>query len=160
MAATTSTKPHRRVLSAATLANDRVRNSAGEDLGRVEEIMLDIPSGKVAYVVLSFGGFLGMGNKLFAVPWNALRVDEDAHQFILDVDRKTLETAPGFDKDNWPDFADPSFGRDVHSHYGRTPYWEHDVTDAGDYVGDDRQTNRSIEFDPSTGYRAGGGAGS
>jgi len=156
MPATTAQKQHRRVLSAATLANDRVRNVAGEDLGRVEEIMIDIPTGTVAYVVLSFGGFLGMGDKLFAVPWSALRIDEDAHQFIFDVERSVLENAPGFDKDKWPDFADSDFGKQIHHHYGRTPYWEHDVTDAGDYVGDDQQPNRSIEFDPSTAYRAGG----
>jgi hypothetical protein len=115
--------------------------------------MIDLPSGRVAYVVLSFGGFLGIGDKLFAVPWSALRVDEGEHEFILDVDRKTLENAPGFDKDNWPDMADATFGTSVHQHYGRTPYWEHDVTDAGDYVGDDRQTNRSIEYEPTEGYK-------
>ena len=70
-------KKYRRVLAASTLAGDSVRNSAGEDLGKVDEIMIDIPSGRVAYAVLSFGGVLGMGNKLFAVPWSALRVDED-----------------------------------------------------------------------------------
>ena len=64
----------RRVLSASTLQGDRVRNSAGEDLGKVDQIMIDIPSGRVAYVVLSFGGVLGIGNKLFAVPWRALHV--------------------------------------------------------------------------------------
>ena len=66
-------KKYRRVLAASTLAGDQVQNSAGEDLGKVDEIMIDIPAGKVAYAVLSFGGFLGMGNKLFAVPWSALR---------------------------------------------------------------------------------------
>ena len=92
---------YRRVLAASTLAGDSVRNSAGEDLGKVDEIMIDIPSGKVAYAVLSFGGVLRMGNKLFAVPWSALTVDEDEKCFILDVDKQTLESAPGFDKDNW-----------------------------------------------------------
>jgi len=72
--------------------------------------MIDIPAGKVAYAVLSFGGFLGMGNKLFAVPWSALKLDEDKKHFILDVDKKKLENAPGFDKDNWPDMADTSWG--------------------------------------------------
>ena len=68
-------KKYRRVLSASTLEGNDVRNSAGEDLGKVDEIMIDIPSGRVAYAVLSFGGVMKMGNKLFAVPWNALRVD-------------------------------------------------------------------------------------
>jgi len=151
---TSRDRRRRRVLSAGTLAGDRVRNAAGEDLGKVEEIMIDLASGRVAYVVLSFGGFLGIGDKLFAIPWRALRVDEGEHQFVLDVDRKTLESAPGFNKDNWPDMADPTFGAAIHEHYGHTPYWEHDVTDAGDYVGDERQTNRSIEFEPAVGYKA------
>jgi hypothetical protein len=118
------TKRYRRVMSAGTLAGDRVRNAAGDDLGKIEEIMLDVPSGRVAYAVLSFGGFLGMGNKLFAVPWNALTLDEQEHQFILDVDKQVLESAPGFDKDNWPDMADPNWGAQIHTHYGSTPDWE------------------------------------
>ena len=124
-----------RVLTASTLTGDRVRNRAGEDLGKVEQIMIDISSGRVAYVVLSFGGFVGIGDELFAVPWDAMRLDEGEHEFILDVDRKTLENAPGFNKDAWPDMADPAFATTVHQHYGKAPYWEHDVTDAGDYVG-------------------------
>ena len=113
-------RKYRRVLAASTLAGDSVRNAAGEDLGKVDEIMIDIPSGKVAYAVLSFGGVLRMGNKLFAVPWSALSVDEDEKCFILDVDKNTLETAPGFDKDNWPDMANPDFGKQIYGHYGTT----------------------------------------
>src|SRR6266487_3415781 len=116
-------KKYRRVLAASTLCGDSVRNSAGDDLGKVDEIMIDIPSGRVAYAVLSFGGVLGMGNKLFAVPWSALTVDEDEKCFILDVDKKTLETAPGFDQDNWPDMADTAWGSKIFEHYGATPYW-------------------------------------
>jgi len=145
----------RRVLAASTLTGDRVRNGAGEDLGKIEQIMIDIPSGRVAYAVLSFGGFMGIGDKLFAVPWSAMRVDQGEHQFVLEVDRQALENAPGFDKDSWPDMADPAFGTNINQHYGRTPYWEHDVTDAGNYVGDDRQNNRSMEYEPTVGYRAG-----
>jgi sporulation protein YlmC with PRC-barrel domain len=117
-------KRYRRVLSASTLAGDHVQNSAGEDLGKVNEIMIDIPSGKVAYAVLSFGGFLGMGNKLFALPWSALKLDEGKKCFVLDVDKKKLENAPGFDKDNWPDMADTSWGTRIFSYYGAVPYWE------------------------------------
>ena len=121
---TDSDKTYRRVLSASTLAGDSVRNAAGESLGKVDELMIDIPTGKVAYAVLSFGGVLRMGNKLFAVPWNALKVDEDEKCFILDVDKQTLESAPGFDKSNWPDMADTSWGTKVFQHYGTEPYWE------------------------------------
>jgi sporulation protein YlmC with PRC-barrel domain len=121
---TDSDKNYRRVLSASTLAGDSVRNASGEHLGKVDEIMIDIPSGKVAYAVLSFGGVLNLGAKLFAVPWGALQVDEDEKCFVLNVDKRTLENAPGFDKDNWPDMADPSWGSKIFQHYGITPYWE------------------------------------
>ena len=117
-------KRYRRVLSASTLAGDSVRNPAGDDLGKVDEIMIDIPSGQVAYAVLSFGGVLRMGNKLFEVPWSALRVDEDEKCFILDADKSKLESAPGFDKNNWPDMADHSWGEEIFRHYGARPYWE------------------------------------
>jgi sporulation protein YlmC with PRC-barrel domain len=119
-------RKYRRVLAASTLAGDAVENSAGEGLGKVDEIMIDIPTGRVAYAVLSFGGFLRMGNKLFAVPWDVLKVDEDKKCFILDLEKSLLENAPGFDKDNWPDMADQSWGRQIYSYYGRTPYWENE----------------------------------
>ncbi len=126
-------KKYRRVLSASTLAGDSVRNPAGEDLGNLDQIMIDIPSGKVAYAVLSFGGVLGMGSKLFAVPWSALKVDEDQKCLILDADKKKLENAPGFDKDKWPNMADNSWGSEVSRFYGVAPYWEKEerVTRAG-----------------------------
>ena len=67
-----------------------------------------------------------LGNKLFAVPWSALTVDEDQKCFILNVDRKMLESAPGFDKDNWPDMADNTWASGVYRHYGVSPYWENE----------------------------------
>ena len=117
-------KMYRNVLAASTLAGNSVRNSGGDDLGQIDEIMIHIPSGRVAYAVLSFGGLLGIGGKLFAVPWSALKVDEDKKCFILDVDKKRLESAPGFDKDNWPDMTDTTWGSEVFTYYGATPYWE------------------------------------
>jgi len=114
----------RRVLSANTLEGDSVRNSADEDLGTIKEIMIDIPTGRVAYAVVSFGGVLGIGDKLFAVPWSALKVDEDEKCFILDVDKNSLENAPGFDKDNWPDMADTVWGAEIYRYYDAKPYWD------------------------------------
>jgi sporulation protein YlmC with PRC-barrel domain len=140
---TGSGKRTRRVLSAGSLAGDRVRNSAGEDLGKIEEIMIDVPSGRVGYAVLSFGGFLGLGNKLFAVPWDAFTIDEAEKQFILNVDKKVLEDAPGFDKDNWPDMADPDFGSQIYGHYGSKPYWDESDVDISDREFD-RDRNRTL----------------
>ena len=117
-------KKYRRVLAASTLESDEVRNSAGEKLGKVDEIMIDIPSGRVAYAVLFFGGALGMGNKLFALPWDIVRVDEDEKCFILDVNKEMLKTAPGFDKDNWPDMADRTWASGIFEHYNASPYWD------------------------------------
>lgn len=74
--------------------------------------------------MLSFGGFLGFGGKLFAIPWQALTLNEPEHEFILNADRKLLENAPGFDRDNWPNMADPEFSRLIHDYYGCEPYGE------------------------------------
>ena len=113
-----------RVLSASTLSGDGVRNAAGEDLGKIEDFMIDLENGRVAYAVLSFGGFLGMGNKLFAVPWQAMTLDTADHKFVLNVDKELLKKAPGFDKDNWPDMTDRSWGAGIYQYYGQKPYWE------------------------------------
>jgi sporulation protein YlmC with PRC-barrel domain len=112
------------VLSATTLKGDRVRSTAGQDLGKIEEFMIDLENGRVAYAVLSFGGLLGVGNKLFAIPWRALSLDTDRHEFALNVDKETLEKAPGFDKNDWPDMTDRAWGSRIHEYYGYLPYWE------------------------------------
>lgn len=117
----------RRVVRAGKMAGDRVRNPAGENLGHIEEIMIDVATGGIAYAVLSFGGFLGLGNKLFAIPWEALTLDQRDHQFILNIDRRQLENAPGFDKEHWPDMADRAWGSQVFAYYGFKPYWERDA---------------------------------
>jgi sporulation protein YlmC with PRC-barrel domain len=111
------------VLSATTMVGDGVRNELGEDLGKVEEIMIDYTNGRIAYAVLSFGGFLGLGNKLFAVPWEALTLDTREHKFTLNVPKDKLERAPGFDKDNWPDMADPTCRTGIYDYYGCGHYW-------------------------------------
>jgi sporulation protein YlmC with PRC-barrel domain len=111
------------VLSAGTLKGDTVVNKRGEDLGKIEDIMLDLDAGRVAYAVLSFGGFLGMGDKLFAIPWSALEVDTVQKRVVLDAPKERLEAAPGFDKNNWPNMADRTWGETVYSHYGQRPYW-------------------------------------
>jgi sporulation protein YlmC with PRC-barrel domain len=116
--------PGPRLMTASTLEGDRVVNRAGEDLGEIEEIMLDVPAGRIAYAVMSSGGFLGMGDKLFAIPWSALTLDTDNKCFVLDVDRQRLQDAPGFDKDNWPNTPDHEFDTRLHSYYGARPYWE------------------------------------
>lgn len=111
------------VLSAGTLTGDTVRNSAGDDLGTLEEIVIDLDRGRVAYVVLASGGFLGLGGKFFALPWDIIKVDTDEKVVIVDVEEDAIKNAPGFDKDNWPDLADLTWVEDVYRYYGREPYW-------------------------------------
>lgn len=110
--------PGPELMSASTLIGDHVCNKDEEDLGEIKEIMLDTRSGKVRYAVVSFGGFLGMGSKLFAVPWNALSLDTENKRFVLDVERDRLKDAPGFDKDKWPNMSDPGWSKKVHHYYG------------------------------------------
>jgi len=110
------------VLAADTLAGDKVVNRQKENLGTIEHLMIDVEKGRVAYAVLSFGGFLGMGDKLFAIPWSALALDTVEGQFVLDVDKKSLDRAPGFDKAHWPNMADPTWGAEVSTYYGTKPH--------------------------------------
>lgn len=109
------------LMGADTLIGDSVVNAAEEDLGDIKEIMLDMQTGQVAYAVLAFGGFLGMGEKLFAVPWQALHLDTINKRFVLNVEKDRLKTAPGFDKDAWPDMGDLSWASGIHSFYGTDP---------------------------------------
>ena len=113
-----------KVLPVSTLMGFRVINPAGDDLGKIEDIAIDMASGRIAYAVLSFGGFLGFGSKYFALPWEALRLSSAEEAFILHVDRAVLEKAPGFDKEQWPEMADRQWGAGIYSHYGYRPYWE------------------------------------
>lgn len=112
-----------RALSAGSLIGDSVVNRAGDDLGKIDELMIDLAHGRVAYAVLSFGGLLGLGDKLFAIPWSMLTVDAEKERFVLDVSKSQLENADGFDKDNWPDFAEDSFHTTTYGYWGQTPYW-------------------------------------
>jgi sporulation protein YlmC with PRC-barrel domain len=123
-AATQTAKTYGLVLSASTLKGDKVVNHKGEELGKIEEIMLDLDRGRIAYAVLSFGGFLGMGDKLFAIPWQAFSVDTVKKRLVLNTNKELLEKATGFDKSNWPDMADPILGTKLYGYYGFKPYWD------------------------------------
>ena len=116
--------PEGRNLTAKTLIGNRVKNVQGEALGKVEDLMLDLEAGRIAYAVVNYGGVMGVGNKLFAVPWSAFTLDTDDHTFVLEVERDVLDSDEGFDKNNWPDAADRDWGRRTHEHYGARPYWD------------------------------------
>lgn len=112
--------PGPRLMGADTLVGDDVYNYQDEKLGDIKEIMLNVPDGTIEYAVLSFGGVLSLGEKLFAVPWTALKLDTENKRFMLDVDKDRLSDAPGFDKDAWPDFADQSWANEIRDYYGTT----------------------------------------
>jgi sporulation protein YlmC with PRC-barrel domain len=116
-------------LTASSVIGDDVYNTAGEKLGDIKDVMLDIREGKIEYFVLECGGFLGLGEKLFAIPFRLLRVDPKNQAFVLDQDKDTLKNAPGFDKDHWPNTNDHSFdntntywGGFMGSNTGGVPY--------------------------------------
>ncbi|SRR5690554_367928 len=110
------------LMGANTLIGNNVYNSKSENLGDIKEIMLDMRTGRVSYAVLEFGGFLGMGSKLFAVPWSVLKLDTVEKRFIFDVSKESLENAPGFEKDDWPNMADPAWEKGIHDYYGAPLY--------------------------------------
>lgn len=121
--------PGPEIMAAGTLAGDNVVNGKGEDLGEIKEIMIDVPSGQVAYAVLSLGGVFGIGDRLYAIPWHALTLDADRKCFVLDVDAERLKAAPGFDKNHWPSMADSTWASEVHAYYGQPNYWQSDRGD-------------------------------
>ena len=118
-----TTQETRNLLSAESIIGTAVENVDRENLGEIKDIMIDLTTGRIGYVVLSFGGILGMGDKLFAIPWKAFSVSQMEKVFFLDVPKDKLEQAPGFDKDNWPDMADHTWGTSIHNYYGYDPYW-------------------------------------
>ena len=111
-------------VKASSIMGTNVCNPKGDSLGDIKEVVIDPHTGKVAYAVVSFGGFLGMGEKLFAIPFSALEYNETKNEYVLDVSKEKLEAAPGFDPDNWPAMSDEKWNRDVYKYYERSPYWE------------------------------------
>jgi sporulation protein YlmC with PRC-barrel domain len=113
-------------VSASKIIGEAVINRKKESLGTILELVFDTEQGSMVYVVLSFGGFMGMGHKLFAIPWEAFEFSPAEYKLILNVSKEKLKNAPGFDPENWPDFADRSWGERVHNYYGYRARWSTD----------------------------------
>jgi sporulation protein YlmC with PRC-barrel domain len=119
------------IYRASKLIGTDVENPQGENLGDIKDVVIDPETGQMAYAVLAFGGILGMGEKYFAVPWQALAPKTPTtkgaqyDRFVLNVDKERLKNAPSFNKDNWPDMADRQWAQQVYSYYGVQPYWTH-----------------------------------
>ncbi len=109
--------PGPELMGANTLIGDNVHNLQDEHLGEIKEIMLDMRTGKIAYAVLAHGGLFTIGEKLFAVPWSALKLDTENKRFVLNVQKERFENAPGFNSDQWPDMADSTWADSVQTFY-------------------------------------------
>jgi sporulation protein YlmC with PRC-barrel domain len=110
------------------LIGAQVDNPQGENLGEIKDVVFD-SRGRIAYAVLGFGGFLGMGEKYFAVPWASLtpaagQKPADREHYVLSIDKERLKQAPGFDKNNWPNMADRTWAEQIHAFYGAPAYRE------------------------------------
>ena len=118
-------------LASSTLAGYKIRDHNGEELGKVRDVVIDLEAGRVAYVAVQVGGFLGMNDRLLAVPWEALQVDAVNRQLMLNVEPETLQNQPTFQKDKWPGTTDDDRQplKKVYEYYGFTPYWAEDGGD-------------------------------
>lgn len=110
---------------ASKIIGEAVVNRQGESVGKIDELVIDARKNRIAYAVLSFGGFLGMGNKLFAMPWEAFEFSTTENKLILNVEKEKLKEAPGFEKgDAWPDFSDKMWGESIYNYYNYVPPWK------------------------------------
>jgi sporulation protein YlmC with PRC-barrel domain len=111
-------------VKASNMIGTDVVDPQGKNLGDVKEVVIDPRTGKVAYAVVSFGGFLGMGEKLFAIPFSSFKYNVEKNEYVLDISKERLKAAPGFDADHWPSMSEEKWNRDVYKYYERSPYWE------------------------------------
>ena len=123
MAIAQDSTPAHRLIAGAKVAGTPVYDTAGERLGAVEDVMIDKESGRIAYAVLSFGGFLGMGEKHHPLPWAALRYDTALGGYVVALDRTRLEGAPALADASDAAWGDPVWGQRIHDYYGLSPYW-------------------------------------
>lgn len=105
------------IVNSEDVVGVEVENTQGENLGKIEALMMDKLTGKVAYVVLSFGGFLGMGDKLFAMPWHIFSYNPDSEKFVISMSKERLKNSPGFDKNHWPDMTSSSWTNSIRDYY-------------------------------------------
>jgi sporulation protein YlmC with PRC-barrel domain len=108
---------YRKVVKASEVVGVDVKNLNSENLGKINEVVIDKAHGKVSYLVLDFGGILGFGNKFFAIPWSLFTYNEVNDCFMLDLNKEQLKDAPGFDKNDWPNFMSPNVSTTIEQFY-------------------------------------------
>lgn len=112
-----------RLISADKVEGTTVYNPTGDKLGSINNVMIDKHSGRVAYADMSFGGFLGIGDRHHPLPWGMLKYDEKQGGYVVNLDKKTLESAPSYGADERLNWEDEAWGRKVHDYYGVPPFW-------------------------------------
>lgn len=143
-----------RDMRASKLIGMEVRNANGENLGEIKDLIVDVKAEKVNYAVLSFGGVLGLGDKLFAYPVSAFKATGDKDELVLNVDKEKMKNAPGFERNRWPDLADNRYRGEVDRYFranavGATPPGERlvRVSELMDKNVDDRQGSHAGEIE-------------
>ena len=112
-----------RLISSEKVQGTSVENPKGDSLGVIDEVMIDKVSGQVAYAVLKYGSFLGMGGKLFALPWDQLKYNTDRGAYIVNIPEDRLRGAPSFEESAEPNWSDPAYNRGLHDYYGSSANW-------------------------------------
>jgi sporulation protein YlmC with PRC-barrel domain len=111
------------LIAADKVSGTSVYNAAGESLGEIYDVMIDKASGKIAYAVMSFGGFLGIGEQYHPIPWSLLRYDTGQGGYIVNLDKRQLEGAPVFSENDEPAWGDRAYDEKVYGYYKASPYW-------------------------------------
>jgi sporulation protein YlmC with PRC-barrel domain len=119
----TTTESTHKLIAASRVAGTAVQNSAGERLGTLEDVLIDKQSGRVVYALLSFGGFLGIGDKHHPLPWQSLEYDPTSGRYTVNLARERLEGAPVIDEGSYAPLEDVAWGKRVHDYYDVAPYW-------------------------------------
>ena len=111
------------LIAAEKVEGTDVYNLQGEKLGTVDDIMIDKVSGKAIYALMSFGGFLGIGEKYHPLPWSVLKYDTNLGGYVVDLDKQKLEAAPAYPEDKEPSWGDRAYEAKIHDYCGVGPYW-------------------------------------
>ena len=111
------------LISGSKVQGTTVYNTQGENLGEVYDVMIDKVSGKIAYAVMSFGGFLGIGNRYHPLPWSTLKYDTRQQGYVVGLTKQQLERAPTYGANERPAWGDRAYEKDLHDYYKAPPYW-------------------------------------
>ncbi len=116
--------PSGHLIAAGQVQGTTVYNAALEKLGSVQDVMIDKATGRIAYAVLSFGGFLGIGDRYYPLPWEKLTYNVEIGGYVVDINRDMLEGAPSYTDQATSQWNDEAWGRGVYSYYGARPFWD------------------------------------